>query len=285
MSAQMSTASTPMMEVSIARLGDGEPLVYLHDVLFDLVSSDGVPPVLLETLARSFGGVAPALPGFRDVKEIASFQSVGDYVLLLRDLFNKLGLQRPHVVGTGLGGWLAAELAVFYPEQLGTLTLVNSFGLRVEDHPTARFFDAAAPNALGGRKEIRELLFMSPDAAPGKDLLPDFPDDVTNERFFTHVHAASRIGWQPPAFYDPHLLGRLERISVPTHVVWAEGNKVVDLAHAHAFEVGIAGAQLTVIDGAGYAIAVEQPEALASAITTFLDKNGTPSKASASNSS
>jgi pimeloyl-ACP methyl ester carboxylesterase len=274
-----------MMDVSIARLGDGEPLVYLHDVLFDLVSSDGEAPVLLEALAPSYSVVAPALPGFRDVKEIATFQSVGDYVLLLRDLFNKLGLQRPHVVGTGFGGWLAAELAVFYPEQLGTLTLVNSFGLRVADHPTARFFDAAAPNALGGRKEIRELLFMSPDAAPGKDLLPDFPDDVTNERFFTQVHAASRIGWQPPAFYDPHLLGRLERISVPTHVVWAEGNKVVDLAHARAFEVGIADAQLTVIDGAGYAIAVEQPEELASAISTFLDKNGTPSKASASISS
>ena len=52
-----------------------------------------------------------------------------------------------------------------------------------------------------------------------------------------------------------------------------------------AFETGIADAQLTVIDGAGYAIAVEQPEELASAISTFLDKNGTPSKASASNSS
>ena len=62
MSAQMSTASTPMMEVSIARLGDGEPLVYLHDVLFDLVSSDGEAPVLLETLARSYGVVAPCAP-------------------------------------------------------------------------------------------------------------------------------------------------------------------------------------------------------------------------------
>ena len=126
---------------------------------------------------------------------------------------------------------------------------------------------------------------MSPDAAPGKDLLPDFPDDVTNERFFTQVHAASRIGWQPPAFYDPRLLGRLERITVPTHVVWAEGNMVVGLAHARAFEAGIADAQLTIIDGAGHAITVEQPEKLASAIGSFFDKKGTPSKASASISS
>ena len=51
-----------MMEVSIARLGDGEPLVYLHDVLFDLVSSDGEPPVLLETLARSYQRRRPCAP-------------------------------------------------------------------------------------------------------------------------------------------------------------------------------------------------------------------------------
>ena len=270
----MSVESTPTMEVSVAQLGSGPPLVYLHDVLFDLVTADGDAPVLLEVLSGSHRVVAPALPGFRDLKQLAGFSSVTDYVLVVRDLLSSLGLDRPHVVGTGLGGWFAAELAAFDPDSVGTLTLVNAFGLRVEDHPTARFFDAAAPNALGGRREIRELLFVDSDGSPAIDLLPDFPDDETNERYFAHIHASARIGWQPPAFYDPRLLGRLDRISAPTHIVWGAENEVVDVSHGRAYEAGIKGAVLTVLGGSGHAITVEQPHELAKTVTTFLEKHG-----------
>lgn len=272
MMASFDLLPTPSLEVSVARLGAGNPLLYLHDVLFDLVGADGTAPELLQLLARSNEVIAPALPGFRDLKQLDGFTTVEDYVLLLHDLARGLDLGALDVVGTGLGGWLAAELAALYPEDVKTLTLVNAYGLRVEGHPTARFFDAAAPNALGGRREIRELLFSAPDVAPAIDHLPDFPDDDVNERYFSHIHAAARIGWQPPAFYDLRLLGRLSRIVAPTHVIWGRQNLVVGLAHADAYEAGITGASRTVVDGAGQAITVEQPGELATAITTFLEK-------------
>jgi pimeloyl-ACP methyl ester carboxylesterase len=268
--AEMYLTETPAMDVSVAELGQGTPVLYLHDVLFDLVGVDGQAPRFLENLAKSHRIFAPALPGFRDLKQLEGFTSVADYVLLVQDLLSLLGLNRPHVIGTGLGAWIASELAVFHPDSIGTLTLVNAFGLQVDGHPTARFFDAGAPNPLGGRREIRGLLFAAPDASPGVDILPDFPDDETNERYFTHVHAAARIGWEPPAFYDPRLLGRLGRITAPTHVVWGAENHLVDIAHAKAFESGIGAAKLTVLQGAGQAITVEQPDALAEAVTTFL---------------
>jgi pimeloyl-ACP methyl ester carboxylesterase len=274
MSAVLAAVGTPSMDVSVARIGKGRPILYLHDVLFDLIAADGTVPRALGLLADEREVIAPALPGFRDLKELDGFRSIGDYVLLIHDLVAALELDRPDVVGTGLGGWIAAELATLYPDDVGTLTLVNAFGLRVEGHPTARFFDAAAPNALGGRKEIRELLFDAPGEAPGIELLPDFPDDDLNERYFAHIHAAARIGWQPPAFYDPRLLGRLSRIAAPTHVVWGKGNRVVDLDHADAYAEAIAGATLTVLDDAGQALTVEQPDELARVIAAFLEKHG-----------
>ena len=148
----MSLVATPLLEVSVAQLGTGSPVVYLHDVLFDLVTPEGDVPRVVDLLSGSHTVYAPALPGFRDLKELAAVETVEDYVLLLTDVLAALSLDRPHVVGTGFGGWIAAELAVWQPDALGTLTLVNAFGLRVEDHPTARFFDAAAPNPLGGRR-------------------------------------------------------------------------------------------------------------------------------------
>lgn len=273
MTAEMSVISTPLLPVSVAKLGSGTPVVYLHDVHFDLVAADGEPPRIVDLLSLTHTVYAPALPGFRDLKDLPAVETVADYVVVLADLLSELALDRPHVVGTGLGGWLAAELAVQHPDVLRTLTLVNAFGLRVEDHPIARFFDAGAPNPLGGRREIRELLFADPDSPAALEVLPDFPDDDVNERYFHHMHAAARIGWSPPAFYNPGLLARLGRIRVPTHVVWGSEDRVVDVEHARAYETGIADASVTIIEGAGHAITVEQPDDLSKAVSSFIDQH------------
>ena len=269
----MSLVATPLLEVSVAQLGTGSPVVYLHDVLFDLVTPEGDVPQVIDLLSGSHTVYAPALPGFRDLKELAAVETVEDYVFLLTDVLAALSLDRPHVVGTGFGGWIAAELAVWQPDALGTLTLVNAFGLRVEDHPTARFFDAAAPNPLGGRREVRQILFAEPNGELALGVLPDFPEDDANERFFTNVHAAARIGWAPPAFYDARLGSRLNRVRVPTHIVWGAADILVDVEHGRAYEAGIAGASLTVIEGAGHAITVEKPDDLAKAIASFIDQH------------
>jgi len=275
MIADLASVPTPLLPFSVATFGEGPDVVYLHDVLFDLVSPDGEVPQFLDLLAAEHTVHAVALPGFRDLRELPAVEDLDDYVLALSDLLSALSLERPHLVGTGLGGWLAAELAVHRPESLATLTLVNAYGLGLESQPISRFFDAAAPNPLGGRREIRELLFADPDGPVAQSNLPDFPDDDVNERFFAHIHAAARIGWSPPAFYDPKLLSRLGRVRVPTHVVWGEENAVAGMGHARAYESGIDDSSLTTISGAGQSIVIEQPEALAKAVASFIDHHDT----------
>ena len=273
MNAEMSTVTTPLLDVSLATLGQGTPLLYLHDVHFDLVDADGQPPRIVELLAEAHTVYAPALPGFRDLKELAAVDNVADYVTVITDLLDTLNFEHIHIVGTGLGGWIAAEIAVQHPHRPRTLTLINAFGLRVEDHPIARFFDAGAPNPLGGRREIRELLFADPDNEPGITALPDFPDDHTNQQYFTHMHAAARIGWSPPAFYNPKLHTRLHRITAPTHIIWATNNTLVDTAHAHAYHTGILNSTLTTIDHTAHAITLEQPDHLTKTITTYTEQH------------
>ena len=273
MAAVFSTVPTPLLPVSVAAFGEGPPVVYLHDVLFDLVPLDGELPPFLASLSNGHEIYAPALPGFRDLKELPSVDAVEDYVLLVADLLTALQLERPHLVGTGLGGWLAAEVAVHRPESIATLTLINAYGLHVDGQPISRFFDAAAPNPLGGRREIRELLFVDPDGLIAQEYLPDFPEDDVNEAFFTHVHAAARIGWSPPAFYDPKLRSRLGRIRVPTLVIWGDGNAVAGIEHGRAYEAAIEDASLTIIAGAGQSITVEQPDTLAKAVATFIGQH------------
>jgi pimeloyl-ACP methyl ester carboxylesterase len=272
MTARESSVVTPIMRVNVTTLGDGPDLVYLHDILLDHVTPEGKAPHALELIAESRTVHMPSLPGFSDVSQLEEVRVVGDYVTWLQDVLHGLGLERPHLVGTGFGAWIAAEYAVQRPAGARSLTLVNAFGLRVEGHPTARFFYAAAPNPLAGRREVRELLFADPDSSVAQSAMPDYPDDTANERFFNSMHAAARIGWQPPTFYDLRLRDQLGRIQVPTHVVWGSLNGLVDLAHGEAYQMGIEDSILTVLEGAAHAIVLEQPEELAKVVTSFIER-------------
>lgn len=267
-----SSLAIPNMNIAVTSAGDGTPVIYLHDMLLDHVTDRGELPQALVSVSESFSLRIPSLPGFRDLGQLDQMTTVVDYVLWLGDVIKGLDVEQPHIIGTGLGGWIAAEYAVHHSSRLRTLTLVNAFGLKVEGHPTARFFFAAAPNPLGGRKEVRELLFADPTSEVANSAMPDFLDDDANVRFFNCMHAAARIGWRPPTFYDPDLLGRLWRVSVPTHVIWGAQNALVDVAHADAFSRGIAGSTLTVIEGAAHAVVLEQPDELGHALTKFLSQ-------------
>jgi pimeloyl-ACP methyl ester carboxylesterase len=159
--------------------------------------------------------------------------------------------------------------------RLATVSLVNAFGILVEGHPIARFFDAAAPDPLAGRRAVRDLLFADPEAALAQEVLPDTLDLDRATTFFTHVHAAARIGWQPPAFYDPRLRERLGRITAPMLIVWGASNVLVDVTHGEAYAAGIPGASLHVLDGVGHAAGFEQPKEVAELVTSFVEEHQT----------
>jgi pimeloyl-ACP methyl ester carboxylesterase len=274
MSSEVTTVETAQLPVSVKRSGTGPTVLYLHDFLFDVPTDEPDFVRLQEVLPESSSVVAPTLPGFDDLSQLAPMDDVEDYVFLLLDVLDALGLEQPHVVGAGFGGWLAAELAIRRSDRMRGLTLVNAFGLKVEEHPTARFFYAAAPDPLRGKHDVRHLLFGEPDGSTALAILPDQLEEPQATTFFRHVHAAARIGWEPPAFYDRKLRARLGRITVPTHVVWGRANVLVDLAHADAYVSGIRSAELTVIDDAGHLAIFEKPKELAEIVAATVDRGG-----------
>ena len=271
MSDETTTVETALLPVSVKRTGTGPTVLYLHDFLFDVPTDEPDSPRLQETLAESVSVVAPTLPGFDDITQLAPMEEVEDYVFLLLDTIAALGLDRPNVVGAGFGGWLAAELAVRRSDLLRSLTLVNAFGLKVDDHPTARFFYAAAPDPLEGKHDVRHMLFAEPEGSLALAVVPDQLDEPRATTFFRHVHAAARIGWEPPAFYDRKLRSRLSRVTVPTQVIWGRANAIVDLAHADAYATGIEGAELTVLDDAGHLAIYEKPKELAEIVVATIE--------------
>ena len=230
-------------------------MLWLHDTLGNRWTPGH------DALSRHSRVVAPSLPGFDDSTTLGGIDGPEDVVFWLVDLLETLALDRPVVLGCGLGGWMAAELAVRYPERLGGLVLVNAYGLQLDGALSEDEF--ALPRAM-----LRPLVFREPDGPLAHKWLPDSeePDHVENA---LHARvAAARLAWQFP--YSPKLRGRLARARVRSLVLWGAQDHLVPLAHAHAYAEGLPDARLVLIPDASHYPYIEAPDRFALEIAGFL---------------
>ena len=235
--------------------GSGSPVLWLHDTW----GNDWSPGH--RVLAERYQVLAPSLPGFEDSETLGGIDGPQDVVFWLLDLFAELGLADPAVLGCGLGGWLAAELAVRYPERLSRLVLVDAYGLNVSGAlPEDEF---ALPPAM-----LRPLLFARPDTELALATVPDTEPADRAERVLHARVAAARLAWQFP--YNPKLRGWLRRARVPALVVWGDQDRLVPVAHGWAYAQGLPQAQLAILPGTGHYPYLETPGHFADMVTTFL---------------
>jgi pimeloyl-ACP methyl ester carboxylesterase len=244
--------------------GNGEVVVYLHSATGE---GDGLP--FLDVLADRFDVVAPMFPGYGESEGIEQIDDMDDAVFHLLDLWEQLGLSAPTVVGLSLGGWMAAELAVRYPEMIGRLVLVNPAGLYI---PGAEIKD------IFGRSpaEMADDLFAD-DSHPMAQMMKAFGEfrtdfSVTSTIPFEVVAplaktmaATAKLGWDP-YLHDPKLRKRLWRVTAPTLVVRGAQDTLIPAAHAEAYAAEIAGARLVVVEGAAHLLPLEKPAELADLI-------------------
>ena len=81
--------------------------------------------------------------------------------------------------------------------------------------------------------------------------------------------ASARFGWQP-RFFNPRLERWLHRVTVPTHVIWGDGDRIIPPAYAEAFHRLIPGSTLTMIPDAGHLPHIERAPAVVQAMQSFL---------------
>jgi pimeloyl-ACP methyl ester carboxylesterase len=229
-------------------------LLWLHDT-FGNRWSDGHA-----LLAKTNRVIAPSLPGFDDSTTLDGIDGPEDVVFWLVDLLDALGLDRPIVLGCGLGGWMAAELAIRYPERLGGMVLVDAYGLKLDGDVPADEFALTRPM-------LRPLVFHEPDGAVAQAWLPDVDAPEQVEATLHARVAAARLCWQFPS--SPKLRGRLSRSHMPTLVLWGQRDQLVPPSHGEAYVEGLPQARLAVLPEVAHYPYVEDAAAFANEVEAF----------------
>ena len=258
---------------SVLEQGSGAPLVYLHD----FADVHGVAADLLpfhEALARDRLLLAPAHPGVNGSDDMPGPHGIEDVVFHYLQVFDALGLATFDLVGHGVGGWIAAEIAVRHPEKIRKLCLLGACGLFVPGEPIADIFMHTQPERGVSYATLRRMLFASESTEHGLRYYPDGRGDLDEEtRRYQMIRFCSFVGFKPPYLYNRSLIERLGRARMPSLVVWGERDGFTPIAHGRAYADRLpAAAPLEIVPGAGHSLPMEQGEALAALVGAFLNR-------------
>jgi pimeloyl-ACP methyl ester carboxylesterase len=212
----------------------------------------------LDALSEDFAVYAPEHPGFGRSDDPPWLDEVGDLAYFYLDFLETLGLDRVHLIGTSLGGWIAAELAVRNQNRLATLTLVGAVGITAGGKPIDDNF----------RMPVEENLrrfYADPERARRR-----LADMATIDMALVAKNRATvtRLAYRP-RFYNPDLAKWLHRITVPTLLVWGDKDGLVPPEFGEAYRAAILGSRLVVLENAGHAPFDEQKDAFLAAFREF----------------
>ena len=228
----------------LRRGGGGAPLLVLHGEAGDTWSPWHA------RLAQRFTVIAPDHPGFGGSATPDWFDNIHDLAFFHLSLLEQLGLNGVHLLGNGLGGWVAAELAVRDASRLASLVLCNAPGVQVK--------------GAGGLDPF--LLTPEEEAQVQRhDLAAPQDDDTRLKNRF----AFARMAWAP-RLHDPHLEKWLHRVRVPTLVLAGAEDPLVVPAVAARYAERIPGARLRLLPGCGHRPELEQPDAFCDHLETFI---------------
>lgn len=248
----------PGRTIVIRSGGKGPAFVYLHSTLAESVRwlpfHDG--------WAKDFTLYSPVHPGFGKSGGYDQIDSIEDFAFHYVELFDALGLDEVILGGVSLGGWIAAEFAVRWPERVKKLWLSGSPGLWVDEEPLPDFF-----RTMGHPTRMRKLLFHQPEGAMAKLVIRDDLGEEDLVMAYRSMTTLARVIWERP--YDPKLGDRLRRVSCPVLLVWGANDTLVPPSYAQEYLKHLPQAQLHMIPECGHLAMFEKETEFVETVRRF----------------
>jgi len=241
--------------IGMMRGGSGRPLLFLHGA-----SGAGTWLPFMESLSQQFDVLVPEHPGFGGSDTPPWLDNIHDLAYFYLDFLKALDLERVHLVGLSLGGWIAAELAVRNTSRLASLTLVGAAGIHVKGVQQIDTF------LRTDEQRIRDF-FHNPALAEemiARVLKPELEDVMLKNRETT-----AKLVWQPRG-YDPDLHKWLHRIDRPTLLVWGDSDRLFPKEYAYAYQRLIPGSKVVVLPECGHLPNIEKADRLVEVVAGFI---------------
>jgi 3-oxoadipate enol-lactonase len=259
--------SMPFLQNQNARIywdeqGQGEPLLLIMGLGYPSYLWHRTRPVLARqyrtiALDNRGSGQSDAPPGPYSIALMASDAAAA---------LDAAGVESAHVFGLSMGGMIAQEFALQYPQRVRSLILGCTA--------------AGGPNAVRAEKKVTELL-----TAPNMSLeeaahaLRPYVYDASTPVERMDEDLAIRRKWFPKrealmaqlqGIYAWEAYSRLNQITAPALVIHGDSDQLVPPGNAELIAGRIPGAKLVIIPHASHIFTTDQPEIAHRTVLDFL---------------
>jgi pimeloyl-ACP methyl ester carboxylesterase len=208
--------------------------------------------------------------------------SISGYARLLDRLLGDLGIDAAVVVGNSMGGFVAAELAIAFPQRVERLVLVSPAGLSTTGDPRTRHamptlrrmervlttssaWFASRSDTVMRRPRLREATLKVAASHPGR-----LPAALAAEQ----IRGAGKPGFLAAlqALLEYDIRNRLPEIACPTLIVWGDDDRVITVRDADAFADLIPNSHKVIFQDTGHVAMLERPAAFNALLEDFLSE-------------
>ncbi|MCB2188504.1 MAG: alpha/beta hydrolase [Deltaproteobacteria bacterium] len=254
--------------------------------LYYEVAGEGTPLVMIRGVGSTLGQWFAQVPDFARGHRVVTFDNRGvgrssrgsaaitapRLAADVRALLAGLSALPAHVLGVSLGGMIAQELALSYPEAVRSLVLVATHCGGQDNEPTTPEAMAAFTRVVTGTATDPQADLLSAMFAPGAaQRLP-----LVVARYF-HV---SSLETAPPQVMQEQYqavrgfdaCGRLPGLACPTLVLCGRQDGMIPPGNSRRLAGLIPGARLEMVDQAGHQVLLEQAAPCNELVLEFLSQ-------------
>jgi len=256
--------------------GNGEPLLFLHGTSGHLEAFTRNMAAHAERYAcHAIDMLGHGYTGKPDYP-----YEIPRYVEHVRAYLAAEGIDRVHIAGESLGGWVGAWLASEEPERVLSLQLIAAGGTKANPQVMKRIHDSTLEAVHSDRRDLtrQRLLLLMHDPANVTEELVDVRYRIYHQPAFQrNVH--NLLCLQDMETRQRNLLrqDRLACLTMPTLVIWGQQNPFGDVPEAHAINEAIAGSRLELFPECGHWPQYEHAELYNPLSLTFLGACGAAS--------
>lgn len=228
------------------RAGEGVPVLLIHGFGGDLDNW----LFNIDALAEKAPIHALDLPGHGQSTKSVENPGLGTMVEAVAQLLDHLDIDKAHLVGHSMGGLVSGQVAIEHPGRVASLTLICSAGLGSEIN--SAYIDGFVGSA--SRKDLKPVL---------KDLFADqslvsraMVDDLLKYKRLDGVQGfleTLRSNLFSSGKQAAGIVAGLAGYDGPVQVIWGAEDAVIPQSHANAIQ----GASVTVVEGAGHMVQME----------------------------
>lgn len=283
----------PLGSVRILRPGATTPTtMFLHGVSLD---SGCWTPLVRSALARSAGGahlpwLLVDIPGFGGSDPLPGPVSLDAMADALVAVLDRVGVDRVHLVGHSMGGFLGLHLAVRHPDRLRSVATLNGTYITILElvndpvraalrHPRSWATYQGVRLVAGGGRPVQAAV-----AAAARTGLLRWGTSGLAARPAALPHSlmdALAAGGRPRSFRYAEATGRgydwralWSTIRLPVLAGYGARDRLVTAYDARSLRAVLPDARQVVLDGSAHLSPMERPDASVAELTTFWDGCG-----------